>query len=231
MTHIQEESVGEVIATVEGPLKQQPHLIGENFFSSSVVANTNIQKRIKQKKPVSSFFPLLLCLLPAALILKGSDAFSFQPSHRQPLCNTRTSLRMLTVHGNKANNNAKGVVFPSSSSLFQAPLKRQETFLASTEGDQDDTPSANPPKAGFGTRVGSYFKSSEADDGLTFRQRLAKMGLATVLSYGWISNTNAMILVSAAWYAFSAKVRANEGSLLCYIMYLFVLPKQKRWVT
>ena len=61
-------------------------------------------------------------------------------------------------------------------------------------------------KVSFGKRIGSYFKSSEEDDGLTFRQRLAKMGLATVLSYGWISNTNAMILVSAAWYAFSAKV-------------------------
>ena len=56
-------------------------------------------------------------------------------------------------------------------------------------------------------RVSAYFRGSEKDDGLTFRQRLGKMGLATVLSYGWISNTNAMALVAAAWYVFSVKVR------------------------
>ena len=74
----------------------------------------------------------------------------------------------------------------------------------------DDSSSGNgsqDPKPGLRKRLSSYFKSSDKDDGLTFRQRLAKMGLATVLSYGWISNTNAMILLATAWYVFCAKVR------------------------
>lgn len=45
-------------------------------------------------------------------------------------------------------------------------------------------------------------KSGE-DDGLTFRQRLAKMGLAAVLSYGWVSNMSYVISISVAWFIFS----------------------------
>jgi hypothetical protein len=75
----------------------------------------------------------------------------------------------------------------------------------------DSSSSSKKQKTGLRKRLASYFKSSESDDGLTFRQRLAKMGLATVLSYGWISNTNAMILVAAAWYVFCAKVRSWRG--------------------
>ncbi|KAL3939194.1 MAG: hypothetical protein SGBAC_006031 [Bacillariaceae sp.] len=41
------------------------------------------------------------------------------------------------------------------------------------------------------------------DDGLTFRQRLAKAGLSVVLSYGWVSNVSYSITVSLAWFIFS----------------------------
>lgn len=82
-------------------------------------------------------------------------------------------------------------------------------------GDPEETAAdgsaSKKQKTGLRKRLASYFKSSESDDGLTFRQRLAKMGLATVLSYGWISNTNAMILVASAWYVFCAKVRSYRG--------------------
>jgi hypothetical protein len=47
------------------------------------------------------------------------------------------------------------------------------------------------------------------EDGLTFRQRLAKMGLATVLSYGWVSNMSYGVSVSTAWYIFSKRVRTS----------------------
>lgn len=43
------------------------------------------------------------------------------------------------------------------------------------------------------------------DDGLTFRQRLAKAGLSVVLSYGWVSNVSYSITVSLAWYIFSKR--------------------------
>ena len=50
-------------------------------------------------------------------------------------------------------------------------------------------------------RFKSYFASPS--DGLTFRQRLAKLGLNAVLSYGWVSNMSYSVTVSLAWYIFS----------------------------
>ena len=48
-----------------------------------------------------------------------------------------------------------------------------------------------------------YKKSSnegDDDDKLTFRQKLAKMGLAAMLSYGFVSNMSYAVTVSCAWY-------------------------------
>jgi hypothetical protein len=54
-------------------------------------------------------------------------------------------------------------------------------------------------------RIRAYFVPNK--DNLTFRQRLAKMGLAAVLSYGWVSNMSYSVTVSLAWYIFSKQVR------------------------
>jgi len=43
------------------------------------------------------------------------------------------------------------------------------------------------------------------DDGLTFRQKLAKAGLSVALSYGWVSNVSYSVTVSLAWYIFSKR--------------------------
>lgn len=53
----------------------------------------------------------------------------------------------------------------------------------------------------FVGRVKSYFNAPS--DGLTFRQRLAKLGLNVALSYGWVSNMSYSVTVSLAWYIFS----------------------------
>mmetsp|Transcript_112919 Transcript_112919/g.315473 ORF Transcript_112919/g.315473 Transcript_112919/m.315473 type:complete len:253 (+) Transcript_112919:106-864(+) len=45
----------------------------------------------------------------------------------------------------------------------------------------------------------------KTDDGLTFRQRLAKAGMSVVLSYGWVSNVSYSVTVSLAWYIFSKR--------------------------
>jgi hypothetical protein len=46
------------------------------------------------------------------------------------------------------------------------------------------------------------YKNNKSDDGLTFRQRLAKAGLSVVLSYGFVSNMSYCVSVSVAWYIF-----------------------------
>jgi hypothetical protein len=53
-------------------------------------------------------------------------------------------------------------------------------------------------------------KNKEDDDGLTFRQKLGKAGLAVVLSYGAVSNISYGISMSIAWYGFSRKVRLTS---------------------
>jgi hypothetical protein len=48
-----------------------------------------------------------------------------------------------------------------------------------------------------------------AEDGLTFRQRLTKMGLATMLSYGFVSNMSYAVTVSCAWYIYSCRTNLS----------------------
>ena len=55
-------------------------------------------------------------------------------------------------------------------------------------------------------RTMRYFRGNTEEDGLTFRQRLAKMGLSVVLSYGWVSNMSYCVSISSAWYLFSKQV-------------------------
>jgi hypothetical protein len=45
------------------------------------------------------------------------------------------------------------------------------------------------------------------NDGLSFRQRIGKMGMSVFLSYGWVSNMSYSVTVSLAWYIFSKRVR------------------------
>jgi len=43
------------------------------------------------------------------------------------------------------------------------------------------------------------------DDGMTFKQKLAKAGLSVLLSYGFVSNMSYCVTVSLAWFGFSKK--------------------------
>ncbi len=56
---------------------------------------------------------------------------------------------------------------------------------------------------------------------LTTREKLAKMGLSALLSYGWVSNMSYAVTLSLSWYTFSKKVRGLESEL--YIRYFWLL--------
>jgi hypothetical protein len=74
-------------------------------------------------------------------------------------------------------------------------------------GEDDNTPTQNGDFSDEEmSRVQRWRKKlfpPKPDDGLSFRQRLAKMGLSVVLSYGWVSNVSYSVTVSLAWYIFS----------------------------
>jgi hypothetical protein len=76
-------------------------------------------------------------------------------------------------------------------------------------GEENNTPTQNDEFSDEDvSRVQRWRKKlfpPKPDDGLTFRQRLTKMGLSVVLSYGWVSNVSYSVSVSLAWYIFSKR--------------------------
>ena len=101
---------------------------------------------------------------------------------------------------------------------FHTHAKLSPLFASGDDGDAKDaddedeavpvevevTDDGGEPKTGFLARIKASMKSQE-DDGLTFKQRLAKMGLSALLSYGFVSNMSYSVTVSLAWFGFSKK--------------------------
>ena len=56
-------------------------------------------------------------------------------------------------------------------------------------------------------KIKSFFKkdNNKNSDGLTTKERLAKMGLSALLSYGWVSNMSYAVTLSLSWYTHSKK--------------------------
>lgn len=81
---------------------------------------------------------------------------------------------------------------------------------AAAENSEGDSVNKTNDYMSWWPRVKGYFLQNQKDNDLTFKQRLAKMGVATVLSYGMISNLSYAILISLAWYGFSIQVCENR---------------------
>jgi hypothetical protein len=84
----------------------------------------------------------------------------------------------------------------TTSRLFITALPENESPEASAAGEDSLRPS--PARKSLGSRFMEYFRGPK--DGLSFKQRLAKYGLAVVLSYGAVSNVSGCISVSIAWF-------------------------------
>ncbi|KAL7526674.1 hypothetical protein ACHAXR_001593 [Thalassiosira sp. AJA248-18] len=54
-------------------------------------------------------------------------------------------------------------------------------------------------------KLKSMFKGGDNADGLTTKEKLAKMGLSALLSYGFVSNMSYAVTLSLSWYGFSTK--------------------------
>jgi len=104
------------------------------------------------------------------------------------------------------------------------------TYVLSSVSDADETEeladsiesSNSTERLGPLARLRKYYAKS--DDGLTFRQRLGKMGLNVALSYGWVSNMSYAVTVSLAWYIFSKRVSMVSWGLA--ILFLTFVSRQ-----
>lgn len=102
---------------------------------------------------------------------------------------------------------------PSSSYNFlNLQLERTSHSILSESNDVDNDPekikeadtASSTEKIGIFSKIKNMYKS-EPSDGLTTRQRLSKMGLSCLLSYGFVSNMSYVVSVSVAWFGFTKK--------------------------
>lgn len=106
------------------------------------------------------------------------------------------------------------MLFDKEQSDDESPQVPEEGVESNKDDDTEEAVAVEaeviidePKEKGLLPRIKLYFRGNKEDDGLTFRQRMAKMGLSVVLSYGWVSNMSYCVSVSAAWYIFNKQVR------------------------
>lgn len=103
-----------------------------------------------------------------------------------------------------------------TSHLQPFPLSAASGDEVSSSGDEDfEKVAAETTNTGIGPkwkRILFFYKYNKdgtlkpyEDDGLNFKQKLAKAGLSVLLSYGFVSNMSYCVTVSLAWFGFSKK--------------------------
>mmetsp|Transcript_11639 Transcript_11639/g.24832 ORF Transcript_11639/g.24832 Transcript_11639/m.24832 type:complete len:284 (+) Transcript_11639:169-1020(+) len=85
------------------------------------------------------------------------------------------------------------------------PLILSVAKPATEESSTEVAAGGDDKKSSILDKIKSFFKGKNEDDGLTTKERLAKMGLSALLSYGWVSNMSYAVALSLSWYGFSKK--------------------------
>lgn len=96
---------------------------------------------------------------------------------------------------------------PSSSRMFITETDIEDKDTSTSSIVEDDSSESTEIVESTSTTSPWYkniFKKKSKDD-LSFKQKLAKMGMSVALSYGWVSNMSYTVTVSLAWYGFSKK--------------------------
>ena len=98
--------------------------------------------------------------------------------------------------------------------LIRYPIKHLLSIPEERSIDGNTSGDLNDGSTSFLKQIRNRLKRKPSD-ALTTRQRLAKMGLSALLSYGFVSNMSLCVTVSLAWFSFSKKV-----GLLCPCLYV-----------
>jgi hypothetical protein len=116
------------------------------------------------------------------------------------LCRATTGFRIASQSKKAWSGQKLGETFDKSSSKQFASL----AFPPDEADYKDGTEVVEGGGMSLMKRIKKYFAFK--DDGMTGRQRLAKMGLNAILSYGFVQNVSYTVTISLAWYLFSAQV-------------------------
>ena len=162
-------------------------------------------------------YAICLLILVLSSLAPRSLSFAFSPTIRDTTQNM--PFKYLTVQSSSIN-------CPTANSLLnrrvlhhRCAIPTPPLFAEANDNDNDET---NVTLFLKGLKS-FYSKKEKANrDSLSTKERMAKLGLAVLLSYGFVSNMSAMIFLSLSWFSFSAKVSCHFMSLV-YIIWNNVL--------
>ena len=108
-----------------------------------------------------------------------------------------------------SNTRSPIIMHKVTRSLSQLKLSTHSTDASSSESD--DIINEAPKSTLF--KISQWAKGlfqKKEDDNLTFKQKLGKMGLSVLLSYGFVSNMSYCVTVTLAWYGFCKTVSSYK---------------------
>ena len=114
--------------------------------------------------------------------------------------NLRLPARIVTHSGQTRKNQI--VSKTRSFHVAVTSLAASEDSIDKDAEEEQEIESPEVELSGFAKIKQKLFPPKE-EDGLSFKEKLAKAGLSVVLSYGWVSNVSYSIAVSIAWFIFS----------------------------
>lgn len=165
------------------------------------------------KHDVSHLLSTLTLLVAACIISSRGGVKAYVPNCNLGGCQA-TTIRRTAVR-----------TAPYSCDLHYRP-RQSSLFMTNNNDNEDSSPSEDDDAVSGGkvdekdeavtteitteeiSRIQKFRRRlfpPKEDDGLTFRQKLAKLGLSVALSYGWVSNVSYSVTVSLAWYIFSKR--------------------------
>ena len=159
-----------------------------------------------------------ILLFTAASLSVLSCCYGFAPTSARV---TKLVGRPLPVRASQVSPEARGTRLPHPwrevPAAHRPPRAPQSTkIFESSDGGEASAPSdeadASAPavssspseKRGILGKIKSAFGDKD-NSGLTGRERLAKMGLSALLSYGWVSNMSYAVTLSLSWFIHSKR--------------------------
>jgi CDGSH-type Zn-finger protein len=106
------------------------------------------------------------------------------------------------MHNKETGDNVGPVIVVTEKLVEASSTKKKEEEEERAVTTQEEGSST------LGRKIKKFLglDNQKVGDGLTTRERLAKMGLSALLSYGWVSNMSYAVTLSLSWYGFSKKV-------------------------
>jgi hypothetical protein len=124
-------------------------------------------------------------------------------------CQSTTGFRTGGSFASRTRTSSEQTEWPESSKKLSVDGSVRYASLVLPPDEVDSVDETAVKKRGGGVTMGQRIKKyfSYKNEGMTSRQRLAKMGLDVFLSYGFVQNVSMTISTSLAWYLFSSRVR------------------------